>query len=72
MAAEMQLVIKKLDAIKSEIDYIKEHMVDVDTILAPGEEERLEESLREFKEGKTTSLEEFEKEMKSHAQNRAR
>ncbi|MEK6800657.1 MAG: hypothetical protein AABY05_01880 [Nanoarchaeota archaeon] len=52
----------KLDVIKAELDYIKEHMVDVDTILTSEEEEILEQSIKEFKEGKTTSLEELEKE----------
>ena len=47
---------------------IKEHMVDVDTVLTPDEKERLEESLEDFEEGKTTSLEDFEKEMKENAQ----
>ncbi|MEK6818552.1 MAG: hypothetical protein AABY10_01315, partial [Nanoarchaeota archaeon] len=51
-----------LDVIKAELDYIKEHMVDVDTILTSEEEEILEQSIKEFKEGKTTSLEELEKE----------
>ena len=63
MAAEMKIVLKKLDAIKSELDYIKGHMVDADTILTPQEEERLEESLRDLKERRTTPLKQFEKEM---------
>lgn len=63
MGNELQLVLKKLDTIQTELDYIKEHMVDVDTLLTPEEEERLEESLKEFREGKTTSLGDFEKEV---------
>jgi len=67
MSAELKQVIQKLDVIKSELDYIKEHMVDIDTILTPEEEAHLEESLRDFKVGRTTSLEAFEKEMaKAH------
>ncbi len=57
-----QIIMNKLDVIKAELDYIKEHMVDVDTILTSEEEEILEQSIKEFKEGKTTSLEELEKE----------
>lgn len=38
-------------------------MVDVDTILIPEEEKRLEESLKEYKEEGTTHLEDFEKEL---------
>jgi hypothetical protein len=56
-------VVEELRAIREGLDYIKAHMVDVDMILTPEEEERLEESLREYKEGKATPLEEFEKEM---------
>ena len=55
-------VVEELKAIRKDLDYIKEHMVDVDTILTPAKEARLEESLKEYKEGKTTLLEDFEKE----------
>ena len=51
-----KLIMSKLDMIKAELDYIKNHMVDVDAIMTSEEEERFEESLNEFKEGKTTSL----------------
>jgi hypothetical protein len=37
-------------------------MVDVDMVLTPQEEARLEESLKEYKEGKAMLLEEFERE----------
>ena len=61
-------ILLKLDEIKSELDYIKEHMVDIDTILTPEEEERLDESLRDLKEGKTTSLEDCEREIRENVQ----
>ena len=32
---EIQVLIEKLDTIKLELDYIKEHMVDADTVLTP-------------------------------------
>lgn len=60
-----KIIMTKLDVIKAELDYIKQHMVDVDCILTPEEEEKLDESLIEFKERKTTSLEELEKERKN-------
>ena len=66
MATELQQVLEKLDVIKSELDYIKLHMVDIDTLLTPEEEARLEESLEDYKKGQTISLEKFEKEMKKH------
>ncbi len=54
-------VIEELKMIRRDLDYIKKHMVDVDTILTIDEERRLEESLEEYKEGKTIKLEDFEK-----------
>lgn len=57
-------ILEKLDKMEKDISYIKQHMIDADSILTPEETERLEESLQEFKEGKTTSLEDSEKEMK--------
>ena len=56
-------IVEELKAIREDLDYIKSHMVDVDMVLIPEEEARLEESLREYKEGKATPLEAFEKEM---------
>ena len=53
----------EIKVLKKDVTFIKKHMVDVDTILTPEEAKRLDESLKEFKEGKSTSLEEFEKEM---------
>ena len=51
----------ELKAIRKELEYIKEHMVDVDMILTPEEEKRLEESLKAHREGKTVKLEDFER-----------
>lgn len=65
-------LIQELKEIKMDLNFIKEHMVDVDTILTPEEEERLEESLRDLRAGKATSLEEFEKQMKRNVQHKAR
>lgn len=56
-------IVEELRMIREDLEYIKKHMVDVDTVLTSEEEERLEESLKEYREGKTTSLEDFEKEM---------
>jgi hypothetical protein len=52
---------EELKAIRTDLDYIKEHMVDVDTVLTPKEKERLDESIKEYKSGKAVSLEDFEK-----------
>lgn len=57
----MGQIMQKLEKIESELDFIKEHMVDADTILTPEEEKILEKGLKEYKEGKTISLGEFKK-----------
>ena len=72
MTTETKQILSELKAIRQELDYIKEHMVDVDTILTPDEETRLKESLNDLNQGKTTSLEIFEKEMTQHAKHRVR
>ena len=72
MATESQQIIEELKAIKADLEYIKGHMVDADTVLTPEEEARLEESLRDYKEGKTISLEKFEQHRKKNVPNRAR
>jgi len=61
MATEIKQVMDKLNTIKSDIEYIKEHMVDIDSILTKDEEAILEQGLKEHKEGKTISLDEFKK-----------
>lgn len=60
MVSEMKQVIKKLDTMKVELDYIREHMVDVDTILTEEERRLLDESIKHEKDGKLISLEEVE------------
>lgn len=51
----------ELKAIRKELEYIRKHMVDVDMILTPEEDARLEIAIKEFKEGKTRSLDELER-----------
>lgn len=72
MATDTQQIMEELRAIKTDLEYIKEHMVDVDTILTPEEEERLNESLKDYKEGKTISVEKFERERAKNVPNRVR
>ncbi len=55
---------EELKVIRRELEYIKEHMVDVDTVLTQEEERILDDSLREFEEGEATKLEDFEKELR--------
>jgi len=55
---------EELKAIRADLDYIKEHMIDVDTILTPEEKERLDEAIEEYNSGKAVSLEDFEEELR--------
>ena len=54
-------IYETLIELKREVDFIKNHMVDVDTILTPEENIELDESLKELEEGKTFSFEDIKK-----------
>mgnify|MGYP001587702360 CR=1 FL=1 len=56
MASENKQILDKLDAIKSEIDYIKKHMADVDYVLTEDDIESLKEAEKDFKQRKTKRL----------------
>ena len=49
-------LMEELKVIKEDLQYIKEHMVDVDMILTPDEDEILNKSINELRDGKTTKL----------------
>ena len=55
-------IMKELKEIRKEIEYIKEHMIDIDSILSQEEEKLLEKGIKEFKEGKAIKLENFRRE----------
>ena len=57
----MNIIYKTLIELKKEVDFIKNHIVDVDIILTPEENIELDESLKELEEGKTFSLEDIKK-----------
>jgi len=57
----MKQIMEKLEKIESELDFIKEHMIDVDSILTKEEANILESGLKEYKEGKTISFEKIKK-----------
>lgn len=63
-ALSQKKVIEELRAIRKDIEFIKKHMIDIDMILTRKEEKILEESIREYEKGKTTKLEDLEKEMR--------
>jgi hypothetical protein len=58
-------IMQELKEIKIDLNFIKEHMVDVDTILTPEEEIELNESLEELKKGETFSLNVIKKDRKN-------
>ena len=57
----MNKIYETLIELKREVNFIKNHMVDVDVILTPEENIELDESLKELEEGKTFSLEDIKK-----------
>ena len=55
-----QQILEKIDRIEKEVKDIREHMVDVDTILTDDERRLLDESIKHQKEDKLISLEEMD------------
>ena len=53
MDDDISLIMKKLERIETDLTFIKEHMIDIDTILTPEERIQHSKSMREYKEGKT-------------------
>ena len=49
-------ILDKLDEIKSELNYIKRHMADIDVVLTDEDSESLKEAEKDFKSGKTKRL----------------
>mgnify|MGYP001560021152 FL=1 len=49
-------ILDRLDEIKSELDYIKRHMVDVDLVLTDEDMETLRDAENDLKAGKTKRL----------------
>ena len=56
MATESEEILEKLEIIKSDLDYIKKHMIDVDLVLTDDDLEALEEAEKDLKAGKTKRL----------------
>lgn len=56
-------ILAKLIKLQSDVEYIKSHISDIDSMLTPDEEEILDTSLIELKEGRTTSHEKIKKEL---------
>ena len=63
MATETQELLLELRMIRTELEFIKKHMFDPDTIMTTEEENIYERAMQERKEGKTISLEDLKKEL---------
>jgi hypothetical protein len=61
-ASSNREIIAKLAKLQADKEYIKQKMVDADSVLTSEESGIIEESLLELKEGKTTSHEKLKKE----------
>ncbi len=59
----MEKMYLELLALKRDVQFIKTHMFDPDTIMTTEEEERYERAIKEHKEGRTVSLETLKKEL---------
>lgn len=60
MDEDIALIMKKLERIETDLSYIREHMIDIDTILTSDERVQHSRSMKEYAEGKTFSLEDLE------------
>lgn len=54
-------LMEELKIIKEDLQYIKEHMVDIDMILTSDEQKILNKSINEFRDGKTTKLDDLKR-----------
>jgi len=61
--AIVEKIYTELKHIKKEVEFIKKHMFDPDTVMTIEESKRFEQSLKELKEGKTTSLSALKEEL---------
>ncbi len=53
---ETEQILEKLDSIKEELDYIKQHIIDVDAVLTEDDFDSLFEADKDLKAGKTKRL----------------
>ncbi len=63
MSIEAKNILEELKSIRSDLDFIKEHMFDPDSIMTLEENKRFQQSMKELQERKTTSLAALKKEL---------
>ena len=61
--ATLEKMYKELKSMKKDVDFIKKHMFDPDTIMTTEEAKRFEEGMKDLKEGKTTPLSALKREL---------
>ena len=62
-AATLQKISSDLDFLKREVVEIRARMIDVDSLLTPAEEQELEASIANYKNGTTIGLEKLRKDL---------
>ncbi len=62
-AATLTKISEDLDFLKREVVEIRTHMIDVDSLLTPEEEQELDVSIANYKNRKTTSLAKLKKDL---------
>ena len=60
---DVALILDEIKEIKKELAYIKEYMIDVDSILTDREVILLKEAEKEFEDGETIKLEDLKREL---------
>ncbi len=56
MTIETKEILAELRAIRNDLDYIKEHVVDIDLVMTDDDITSLKEAEKDLKEGKTKRL----------------
>ena len=62
-AVAVESITEELKAIREDVQFIKTHLFDPDTIMTIDEERRFQQALQELKAGKTTPLSALKKEL---------
>jgi len=63
MVTEVKPILDELKAVREELNYIKENMVNIDTLLAEEDRIALAKAREERQKGKTTKLADLKKEL---------
>ena len=56
MTTEAKQILEELRAIRNDLDYLKEHIIDVDLVMTDEDVNSLREAEKNLKEGKTKRL----------------